>query len=504
MILRRAITALALVVSAVQAEQHQILFNKPPPTGGTHTLTLQRAVHISTHRDHLDKPALYRHFSSQDRLQLELLQDSHSTTQSLASVPVKAWRPNSNEAYQAARHASFNHKRATIKGNQLTRDQLQVSELASTLEWDEQDIVMPNVSDVSTLASLAKMTANAYSIPDKDWFDLDGKWNVTESFGWLEDGIRGHVFADETNSTIVIAIKGTSAAIVGGNSPTGKNDKTNDNLFFSCCCARVDWSWSTVCDCYNGTYSCRQDCIEEAVMLDSAYYPIATNLYNNITALYPNSQIWLAGHSLGGSIAALLSLTFGVPSVSFEAPGELLPARRLHLPLPPNKSYSDSIITTHVYHNADPIAMGVCNGAASTCSIAGFAMESKCHSGRSIIYDTVGRLGWSVDVRTHTIRNVIAYLFVEDWGVKKLSGSSSFSSDPQKKKKRRRWWWPGGGGKKEDPEEPPIDDGQHEGRGVPESNTEDECVDCFKWSFPEPGEELGLRRNGIMAAGGLY
>ena len=49
----------------------------------------------------------------------------------------------------------------------------------------------------------------------------------SDSFGWLENGIRGHVFADETNSTIVIAIKGTSAAIVGGNSPTGHNDKTN-------------------------------------------------------------------------------------------------------------------------------------------------------------------------------------------------------------------------------------------------------------------------------------
>lgn len=88
--------------------------------------------------------------------------------------------------------------------------------------------------------------------------------------------------------------------------------------------------------------------------------PTLQDLYNNITALYPHAQIWLAGHSLGGSLASLLSLTYGVPSISFEAPGEMMPAQRLHLPLPPGLSYSDSIVTTHVYHTADPIAMGVC------------------------------------------------------------------------------------------------------------------------------------------------
>lgn len=49
-----------------------------------------------------------------------------------------------------------------------------------------------------------------------------------------------------------------------------------DNLLFSCCCARVDWSWSTVCDCYSGGYSCSQNCIEDAVMGRSSYYPVVT------------------------------------------------------------------------------------------------------------------------------------------------------------------------------------------------------------------------------------
>ena len=33
---------------------------------------------------------------------------------------------------------------------------------------------------------------------------------------------------------------------------------------------------------------------------------------------------------------------------------------------------------THVFHTADPIAMGTCNGILSSCSIGGYAMESRC------------------------------------------------------------------------------------------------------------------------------
>lgn len=29
-------------------------------------------------------------------------------------------------------------------------------------------------------------------------------------------------------------------------------------------------------------------------------------------------------------------------------------------------------------------------------------MESKCHLGQTILYDTVNKLGWSVDIRTHS------------------------------------------------------------------------------------------------------
>ena len=66
----------------------------------------------------------------------------------------------------------------------------------------------------------------------------------------------------------------------------------------------------------------------------SSLPPCQQNLYNNITHMYPDSTIWVIGHSLGGALASLVGLTFGAPVVAFESPGEAMAARRLHLPTP--------------------------------------------------------------------------------------------------------------------------------------------------------------------------
>ena len=42
-------------------------------------------------------------------------------------------------------------------------------------------------------------------------------------------------------------------------------------------------------------------------------------------------------------------------------------------------------------------------------------MESRCHLGKSIVFDTVSNLSWSVDIRLHTIVNIIVKLLAEPW-----------------------------------------------------------------------------------------
>ncbi|KAL7409403.1 Alpha/Beta hydrolase protein [Mrakia frigida] len=371
----------------------------------------------------------------------------------LKSRRIKVFKPRNKEGYQAAR---FLHR----SGGDSEYEDMWGG-------WEGVDVEAPDVEDRATLLSLAKMTSDAYILPDETgWYPIDG-YNATVPIGWDPnvDRLRGHIFTNADNSTVIIALKGTSAGLLGRGGPTAKNDRINDNLLF-CCCARVDFSWSTVCGCYAGSQKCGQTCVEKALIEESVYYPIATNLYNNVTVMFPNSQIWLTGHSLGGGIAALLGTTFGVPVVAFESPGDKLAAARLHLPQPPGEP-GDGI--THVFHTADPIPMGVCTGTLSTCYAAGFALEAKCHQGKTILYDTVNKLGWSVDIRTHSIVQVIEKILNEDWndGDGRKEDPPTNSTDPDDGRKKRK-----DKGKRPVPEAQPDD-------------PDDPCVDCYKWEFSD-------------------
>lgn len=365
-------------------------------------------------------------------------------------------------------------------------------------EWSDVEVTVPDLTDRQTVITLAKMSSNAYVTPGgAGWYTLND-WNASMPFGWEPDadGLRGHVFADEKNETVIISIKGTSAGVLGSGGPTAKNDKFNDNLLFSCCCARVDFSWTPVCDCYAGGYKCGQTCLEDALVSESVYATVGTNLYNNITYMYPNATIWLTGHSLGGAVSSLIGLSFGAPAVTYESPGELLPASRLHLPLPPGMPANLSGIT-HVYHTADPIAMGVCNGPYSSCYAAGFAMESKCHTGETILYDTVRVKGWSVDVRTHRIEEVIDKVLADPWPEEEEGKSGVWEKavegwyraadrvraalDESVVRDDVNVWW--GWGRRGPKRQPGGEDPKH--GGVPKPVSEEDCVDCYKWEFGE-------------------
>lgn len=307
-------------------------------------------------------------------------------------------------------------------------------------DWTEDEISAPNVTDKKTILTFAKMAANAYvtTPEDPEWQPVKGGFNYTDDFGWQQDGLRGHIFADETNSTVVIGLKGTSTwlddlpswpwpkvesdidngsgtspAVFDGSETTG-NDKLNDNLFGSCCCGQGgQYGWKQVCDCMTSTYTCNSTCLVKSLRKRGHYYWAVRDLYHNVTERYPNSDVWMSGHSLGGVVSALLGLTYGLPTLTFEAFPDAMAAERLGLPTPPG--YQIGSIQTraktgvhHFGHTADPIFMGSCNGAFSGCTIGGYAFQGVCHTGETCIYDTVGDLGWRVGIGTHKIVSVIS------------------------------------------------------------------------------------------------
>lgn len=289
--------------------------------------------------------------------------------------------------------------------------------------WTMDNLVGPDVTDRDTVLTFAQMAANAYvDTPETgDWKDVNGGFNRTDDigFGWDGDGLRGYLYIDEKNSTIVIGLKGTSLAIWDGDGTT-TNDKENDNLFFSCCCGQQGSTFARqVCDCAQDTYTCNLSCLKKSLRKENRYYAAARYLYSNVTELYPEANIWLSGHSLGGSVSAMLGLTYGIPVLTFQAVPDALPANRLGLPIPPGvdpdrPGQRDYTGAFHFGQNADPIFMGTCNGATASCAYAGYALESACHTGRECVWDTVAVNGTRVSVVTHRIIWVIANV-IKKW-----------------------------------------------------------------------------------------
>lgn len=156
-----------------------------------------------------------------------------------------------------------------------------------------------------------------------------------------------------------------------------------------------------------------------------------------------------------------------------------------------------------------------CTGALSTCNLVGFALESKCHTGQTIVYDAVGKLGWSVDIRTHRIGVIIERLLVPDWdkdSVKQASVKERpvFTQPTIIKQDHSGWFswgwpWPRKGKRGENdehddepaPDEPvdePVEDDPSSPSEpprekkppkshVPKPQIFSECRDCFKWDF---------------------
>lgn len=78
--------------------------------------------------------------------------------------------------------------------------------------WVVDELPGPNITDKESVLGFARIASNAYILDhdDPEWSPVGGSFNYTDDFGWDDDGLRGHIFADENNMTVIIGIKGTS------------------------------------------------------------------------------------------------------------------------------------------------------------------------------------------------------------------------------------------------------------------------------------------------------
>ncbi|KAF2000038.1 autophagy related lipase Atg15 [Amniculicola lignicola CBS 123094] len=404
----RVTASLLLSFLAVASAVELPLLPPPPAIPGNHDIpvkefSLKHIFHHGTYR----YPNLHRRLDVPEKTPIWMAEDEHSSERELVP-PLRA----KSEAMNIER--LVDRSRDTIDGMlDWGRRTGRAVHLAAE-DWTIDEIPGPNITDKDTVLSFARMASNAYILEPHtgEWEEVGGRFNYTEDFGWETDGLRGHIFADTDNSTIVIGLKGTSPAVFDG-SETTTNDKINDNLFFSCCCGQGgQYLWRQVCDCQTSAYTCNSTCLATALQDKNRYYQAAQDLYHNVTALYPHATVWMAGHSLGGAVSSFVGLTYGHPSVTFEAVPEAMPASRLGLPVPPGHqigALQQRKMTGgfHFGHTADPVYMGQCNKASSSCTFGGYAMQSVCHTGSKCVYDTVQDLGWRVGIGTHKIVSVI-------------------------------------------------------------------------------------------------
>ncbi|KAJ1549838.1 putative lipase atg15, partial [Cladochytrium tenue] len=241
--------------------------------------------------------------------------------------------------------------------------------------------------------ALGLMAFNAYFEPDgKDWRPIPG-WDQSDGFGSSGDAIRGYVFTAPDSDLVAIVIKGTSLQTPFTGGPTSANDKLNDNKMFSCCCGKAGWSWTPVCGCANsGATQCDLLCVERESDFKESYYRLATSIAHTVQQIFPQSALWMTGHSLGGALASLVALTFDVPAFTYEAPGDLQFAKRLGLlpplpPVPPTEEgaddrarpagldewepYLDTLPIFQFGNDGDPVYIGQCRSMTSSCWFGG-------------------------------------------------------------------------------------------------------------------------------------
>jgi len=198
-----------LILVCVSGKQH--LFS-PSPAYPPHQLFSPIGI--------LDVGVIPKHRDYKRFLPLNPSSSVHTTLYDISSpLNIRSLPRNTTQHIDSSRE-TISHALAQSRASKYTTQ--------SPATWATREILVPDVTDLVTVMTLAQIANNAYiEIPDTyDWVDVNGPWNLSSDFGWEKNGLRGHVFASEGNETIIISLKGTSPAVFLGGG-TGGNDKVN-------------------------------------------------------------------------------------------------------------------------------------------------------------------------------------------------------------------------------------------------------------------------------------
>jgi lipase ATG15 len=257
--------------------------------------------------------------------------------------------------------------------------------------------------DYENIKNMAFMSFNSYlDVNDTKWKKIP--YETNKPINTNLDQIKCYLF--KKDNVNIIAIKGTSISFIPSTLDTVKNDRFNDNMFFSCCYYKQSKEYNQYLDkniCKNDNNKiCNKACYLESINIDLNYINTITNIIENIKKdiNFDTETILFTGHSLGGALATIAGLKYNKQVISFDSPGTRHYVNLLGL----------TGNTNHIYnfgHTADSIMHGDCD---TLCKTWGYNLDTECHIGNTCIYDSKKKLGYFDGIRYHQLKWIIDYI----------------------------------------------------------------------------------------------
>lgn len=155
-----SLSLLLLLILTTTANSNEILLQRPFRAPNNQGLKFQlRHIHATTNTS---RTIFHDVSSSSGSNSLAGAIDSLALSSPLLTSIQRTYKPPSNNAFKLARQQSIYERQS------------------AALDWTEDDIPGPDITDRLTVLELAKMTNNAYVEDDTsgEWYELSSSWNV--------------------------------------------------------------------------------------------------------------------------------------------------------------------------------------------------------------------------------------------------------------------------------------------------------------------------------------